>query len=185
MPARFRDGAGCRGPSGRTPALPCHRIGGCAGSPVPEVSFSPGVIWRWCAAGRSGPVVHGVREKPERDSFCRVRVGEGQRVNPPLLLSPCVAVVASLAERFVVLRLHVAAPDSRPSFFSSSGLQPSLVARAQARLSSRSASVSCSRKSVIRWRVLTRLVTDSMRESRSARAWLRVCSISMVALHSP
>jgi hypothetical protein len=61
----------------------------------------------------------------ERVGFCRAQVGEGKRYCS--LAGEASAL--SDAARFVLLRRRLTAPDSRPSFFSSSGLQPSLVAR--------------------------------------------------------
>jgi hypothetical protein len=78
------------------------------------------------SAGSRRPPVRG--KSPEVLAFAVPRWARGNDYSWPL---PSFGVTAGLllAAGVVVLRRRPAAPDSSPSFLSSSGLQPSLVAR--------------------------------------------------------
>lgn len=68
-------------------------------------------------------------KSPKGISFCRAQVGEGQAYSAPVSPPTEVGVLSSVVRVVAGFRLRAAAPDSSPSFFSSSGLHPSLVAR--------------------------------------------------------
>jgi hypothetical protein len=68
-------------------------------------------------------------KSPEEFSFCRAHVDEGQAYSAEVALVPELGDPPSAALVVGGFRRRVAAPDSSPSFFSSSGLHPSLVAR--------------------------------------------------------
>lgn len=88
------------------------------------------VTWWLCAGGPMGPVVHlGAGKAAERLGFCRAQVGEGQVYSAPVTPSSVDGESASEVRVVAGFRRRAAAPDSRPSFFNSSGLHPSLVAR--------------------------------------------------------
>jgi hypothetical protein len=78
------------------------------------------------SGGSRRPPVCG--KSPKVFAFAVPRWARGN-VYSPSPASPWDVGATSLEPRFDGLRLRAAAPDSRPSFFSSSGLHPSFVAR--------------------------------------------------------
>lgn len=86
--------------------------------------------WWLCAGGPVGPVVQMCAGKAaERVGFCRAHVGEGHAYSAPVTPSSVDGEFSSDVRVVAGFRRRAAAPDSSPSFFSSSGLHPSLVAR--------------------------------------------------------